>query len=82
MRDDQFIQLGVIASTLFLTRTIVASPAKSMFLVPQIRYSTISLPPTSLRTFFFVGVDKYFVSPLWATQKRRGDRGQHEAFNA
>jgi len=79
MSNSQFDNLLLLATTLLNVRTITASGGKSMVLNPMIRYSTVTLPPVVVRSFFFVPLFQIRVSRLWATQRCRGDRGQQES---
>jgi len=81
MSDTQFNQLKTMVAFLYTQQTIAGAGLSTITLAPQIRWSTVTLPPVVVRTFSFSPVDTFYASRLWATQRRRGDRGQHEAFS-
>ncbi len=81
MAETLYQQLLLIAGTLLQQRTAFNVGGATITLAPQIRWSTVTLPPTVVRTFSFSPLETRYTSRLWATQQRRGDRGQHEAFS-
>jgi hypothetical protein len=79
MSETLYQQLLLISFALFAPRTVIGSAGASMTLQPVIRWSVDTFPPTG-RIYNFTPVDLRFTSRLWATQRSRGDRGQHELF--
>ena len=77
MPDVMYNQLIAMAGAIIAPRTITKTGGASMTMQPMIRYSVrpaIGEPPV----YFYVPVDTRRLSRLWATQRRRGDRGQQE----
>lgn len=84
MAVAQYNQLVTIMGTLYQSRGLSAAGGLTMTIVPKIRvrvadtFPVVDPPLPAVVTFEDPGL--IYASNLWATQRRRGDRGQHEAF--
>jgi len=85
MHLTQYNLLATLAGVLYQGRGLVGVGGATMTLTPKLRvrvkdvWPVVDPPLPAIVTFENVGT--IYASDLWATQRRRGDRGQREAFS-
>jgi len=80
MAVAQYNQLVTIMNTLYQDRGLAAAGIGTMTIRPKLRVRVKDTNPPAVAVITFEDVGTIYASTLWATQRRRGDRGQREAF--